>query len=881
MIKRGIRVKALLIISICLFTLMGLSVVASQREGTTYYVDSDSGNDSNSGVAVSHPWKSLEKVNQTTFFPGDKILFKAGGSWIGQLHPLGSGNASNQITIDKYGEGNKPQILANGQHVSAVLLDGQEYWTIRNLEVTNDDPTVSPDPYGIRHGIYIRAKTSGITSNIFIEDCEVHHIEGENRRNVQPSMYFNAAIYISVPGRSSATKHFDNVQVTNSYVHDVRTAGIKINQESDYIVDQYNTNFKISNCVVRNTGSDGIIMQCCVNPICEYTQVLDAGGRSTRHETVAGQSGSTGVIAGLWICGVQDCLIQYNEVARTRKINPGPHGGDGTAFDPDWGVGGKLIHQYNYTHENEGGFILNCASFNYDNDYEKTICRYNVSVNDWQEIIQKDSNQLYEFYNNVFYNDMDTPWTRIASDGGNGLYRFWNNIFYVKQEPDWGTNTFSNNCYYNPSQSMSGPSSDANAILADPQFINPGVLGDGMAYAANYKIKAGSPCIDQGMAIADNGGKDFWGNTVSGRPDIGAHDATPGPVIVPEKDYSYAFSDDFSDQNATEWTTHGGQWNVANQSYTVASSNTGVKAVVDNTNYTDFTYEADVKVQGNNQANAGLIFRANDVVNGLDKYRGYYVGISSSNTLILGKANYSWAELGSVTTTIQENVAYRLKVVVKGSLIKVYLNGELKLERADSAFTSGKIGVRSFKAGVTFDNIKATATFKDNFDDGNSQGWHEYDGSWTVSNQKFKVASSNSGAKTAVDSTQYDNFIYEGKVTLKSTGNRDAGLIFRGREISSGLDHYRGYYVGISAGQKLVLGKSNYSWSEISNVPLTVNANATYTLRIVANETSIKVYVDDVLKIEATDHTFSTGQIGLRSYKAEAEYDDIMVEALN
>ena len=47
---------------------------------TTYYV-SPSGNDNNSGTSTGAPWKTLAKVNNTNFSPGDKILFQRGGEW--------------------------------------------------------------------------------------------------------------------------------------------------------------------------------------------------------------------------------------------------------------------------------------------------------------------------------------------------------------------------------------------------------------------------------------------------------------------------------------------------------------------------------------------------------------------------------------------------------------------------------------------------------------------------------------------------------------------------------------------------------------------------------------------------------------------------------
>ena len=58
--------------------------------GTTYYVDAENGDDSNSGTSIDAPWKSLNKVTDTTFLPGDQILLKSGsvGNGYGRKAPV-------------------------------------------------------------------------------------------------------------------------------------------------------------------------------------------------------------------------------------------------------------------------------------------------------------------------------------------------------------------------------------------------------------------------------------------------------------------------------------------------------------------------------------------------------------------------------------------------------------------------------------------------------------------------------------------------------------------------------------------------------------------------------------------------------------------------
>src|ERR1700693_804923 len=108
--------------------------------GAIYYLDSREGDDSHAGTNSATPWKSLERVNATTFRPGDRILLKSGSMWQGQLWPKGSGVEGQPIKMGTYGKGAKPMINGHGLFEDTVLLKNQEYWEIEGLEITNTGP---------------------------------------------------------------------------------------------------------------------------------------------------------------------------------------------------------------------------------------------------------------------------------------------------------------------------------------------------------------------------------------------------------------------------------------------------------------------------------------------------------------------------------------------------------------------------------------------------------------------------------------------------------------------------------------------------------------------------------------------------------------------
>jgi len=87
---------------------LGVVFLTAAGWGSTYYVDSAGGNDSNAGTTQQSPWKTVAKVNAATLVAGDTVLFKRGGLWTESLAPTASGTAGSPISFDAYGAGPAP-----------------------------------------------------------------------------------------------------------------------------------------------------------------------------------------------------------------------------------------------------------------------------------------------------------------------------------------------------------------------------------------------------------------------------------------------------------------------------------------------------------------------------------------------------------------------------------------------------------------------------------------------------------------------------------------------------------------------------------------------------------------------------------------------------
>ena len=94
---------------------------APSSVGTTYYVSTLDGKDSNNGTSEDSAFYSLQKISELTLQPGDRILLERGSVFTnGYLHLYNQkGTAENPIVIDAYGDEQKaaPLIETNGQGV--------------------------------------------------------------------------------------------------------------------------------------------------------------------------------------------------------------------------------------------------------------------------------------------------------------------------------------------------------------------------------------------------------------------------------------------------------------------------------------------------------------------------------------------------------------------------------------------------------------------------------------------------------------------------------------------------------------------------------------------------------------------------------------------
>ena len=592
--------------------LAGDATPAAASTGTTYYVSSTHGDDGNAGTDQNHPWKTLDKVNAiaTDLKPGDSVLLERGSTFQDQyLHIKDtSGTADAPITIADYGEASaaKPVIAANGvkgsqwyqnyrasvgNHKnkgtvsSTILLKDVSYITVKNLEITNDDPDVydpidtwkwtdTADSDGTkldrsadrmdRTGVAGIAENGTTMSHVTLEGLNIHDVDGNiyNKHMANGGIYFMA--HYARENKNAADKtwlqnhisRFDHITIKNNIVKDVDRWGIAVGYtaylnfidatwgdgsiDDDLIAKYGQTNVTIENNYVKGAGGDAITLMYCDRPVIQYN-VGDSVSKHMNdvdypHDAAHGGRYGGWVAAGIWPWRCKDPIFQYNEMYN--NLNSEHGNGDGQAWDADYGDG--TLYQYNYSYGNSFASLMICNQYAIN-----TTFRYNISQNDRRGVFDLPGNGPgNHIYNNTVYIGKDSA---VLTGRSNSQAKFENNIFInaadTKKTETWnrgnqhGGQTYDNNMYVNyanrpASDSHAVEVADVATVLANAGHAPSAPKATGSVYGRSgsefdgYKPVDGSPAINAGKVISDMNDyavtNDFFGNTIKGTPDLGA-----------------------------------------------------------------------------------------------------------------------------------------------------------------------------------------------------------------------------------------------------------------------------------------------------------------------------------------------------------------------
>jgi hypothetical protein len=335
---------------------------ASAVSAETWHVDSERGDDARSGLVPGQAWRTLARLQKAELKPGDTVLLLAGSVWREPLLLTRSGSAGAPITVARGGKGAWPRIDAGGVAENAVEIRNADNIVLSGLEITNKGEGAT-----LRRGVFVNEVDFGVASNVVLRDLYIHDVTGTNARKDNGGIVFSA-LGPNVPTR------FEGVTIERNIVWRVDRSGIAGISDQVTVARWFPSRFVvIRDNVLEDIGGDGIVPRGTDGALIEHNIVRHAAARSGDYS------------AGVWQWSTDNSLIQLNEAAFTHGIL------DGQGFDSDYNSRRTTL-VYNFSHDNEGGFLLLCTPVKRDAidnlGNEGTQVRLNVSYNDRERIFQ-------------------------------------------------------------------------------------------------------------------------------------------------------------------------------------------------------------------------------------------------------------------------------------------------------------------------------------------------------------------------------------------------------------------------------------------------------------------------------------------------------------
>ena len=541
-----------------LFFIFWLNILISTSTlATTYYVDATNGLDNNEGTSETDAWKTIAKVNTSSFKPGDQILFKRGEIWREQLTVSSSGIIGNPITFGAYGNGALP--IINGS-------DTITGWTAESLGLFSVYyTTTSANPNQVfENNLLLDRNISSkesLTVGQWCWDSSKMRVYIRTTGDKSPSNYI-----MEVPARDYGAKSYLRDNITFSDIHFTKTAiaGLRLANASNLTIKGVLADFNGSQGISiysddAETDSDIIVegVTCSYNGtrglyLAEYIHDVDIYDSTFDHN---GQNPESTYSSGVYIASadqtlygvtVRNNVAAYNGMKSDNVTPIGDLGwtGYGIWFDTtgsNSGADPNIVRsntvygnrsagiementlgdvvEYNLAYDNlTAGIEVSCSHTDYPSIgvkvYNNTSTRnvmFGLHVQTGGSDKAGISNTIVK--NNILVGNLGVNLSAVAGGDnvtdangiGSGNVYTYNCMGPGPQATnfiEWGRTRFST---YNAWETAYG--GKTHSIEADPQFIS----------SSDFHLQENSPCINAGDDVGfttDIEGKTIFDKTI-------------------------------------------------------------------------------------------------------------------------------------------------------------------------------------------------------------------------------------------------------------------------------------------------------------------------------------------------------------------------------
>ena len=519
-----------------------------------YYVDTTGGNDANTGHSAGAAWKTIAKVNASTFLPRERVLFKRGETWREQLTIPSSGASGRPIYFGAYGSGNLP-IITGASNITGFADGGSDIWDVGSITTQPLVVVIGNNAPQLKAANRAACTTPGSwywaanTLSVYATSNPDGTVEAGQRNRA-----------IDTNGKAYLT--FENLTIKHSNALHSTGGGIWISTGNTIIVDGC-TIIEHAGCGVLISGvSASVSIQDATANYNGENGIYNNNGLSTSQiicdNTISNNGWAAGASSGFG-SGYQGSLTSGEIYGNTVDSNglAGPAGTQHGIYLGSIDGSTVSIHNNNCMGHTQGSGIKARSSATIYKNYcangaNGVSCGDNSTFNvtysvSYNVIVNCTSNSFIEqiagtgtrtlyLYNNVMYNGGSGGNGSLKIDLDNAVLDIRNNILSVCSglrimwinATQTGTVTIDNNLYYQPGEATpfrSGATEqswatwqaiprDTNGFNEDPIFID--------APGGDFSLGISSPCINAGIDVGLI--TDYAGNSITGNPDIGAYE---------------------------------------------------------------------------------------------------------------------------------------------------------------------------------------------------------------------------------------------------------------------------------------------------------------------------------------------------------------------
>lgn len=221
----------------------GSGGLTNNTAAKTYYVSELTGSDTNIGLTLTSPFKTIAKAADLTS-PGDIVMIM-NGNYVSTNGPLlnilKSGEDGKYITYKAY-PGHAPKLLASGNVWNAVIVDAS-YISIEDLEL------------------------QGNNANLTLADAQNSYLQSRAATPIFNANWNTNAISIA------STKNVHHITIKNCKVHDFPGGGIGVGG-ADYVTIEGNTVYNNSWYTMYATSGISILGPKPIDAVATYKMIV-------------------------------------------------------------------------------------------------------------------------------------------------------------------------------------------------------------------------------------------------------------------------------------------------------------------------------------------------------------------------------------------------------------------------------------------------------------------------------------------------------------------------------------------------------------------------------------------------------------------------------